>query len=145
VSRIAGPVLDFPGLDAPHADMLQRAADLAAAAGARNDRKVASILDGLLEATALHFAFEEELMERTSYPERGAHRAAHDLFLQDLHLSAREIATAGVTPRVLEWATERLQQWLRFHMEANDRPLARHLQRVEHAPAARPTHRRSKS
>jgi hemerythrin len=145
VTRIAGPVLDFPGLDAPHADMLHRAAELAQAAGARQASKVASILDGLLDATALHFAFEEELMERTGYPERGAHRAAHDLFLQDLHLSAQEIATSGVSPRVLEWATVRLQQWLRFHMEANDRPLTQHLQRVEHAPLARPTHRRSKS
>jgi hemerythrin-like metal-binding protein len=145
VTRIAGPVLDFPGLDAPHADMLQRAAELASAAVARQDRKVASILDGLLEATALHFAFEEELMERTVYPERGAHRSAHELFLQDLHLSAQEIARAGVSPRILEWATVRLQQWLRFHMEANDRPLALHLQRVAHAPLARPSQRPTKS
>lgn len=145
MTRIAGPVLDFPGLDAPHADLLQRAADLATAAVARRDREVASILDGLLEATSIHFALEEELMERTGYPERGAHRAAHDLFLQDLHLSAQEIARAGVSPRVLEWATVRLQQWLRFHMETNDRPLTLHLRRVAHAPLARPTHGPSKS
>jgi len=143
MSRIHGPVLDFPELDAPHADMLQRASDLASAAVGRQERKIASILDGLLEATALHFAFEQELMERTAYPERGAHRSAHDLFLQDLHPSAQEIARTGVSPRILEWASVRLQQWLRFHMEANDRPLALYLQRVKRAPGARPTHRRS--
>jgi hemerythrin-like metal-binding protein len=143
VSRIDGPVLGLPELDTPHADLLHRAADLAAAAGARHARRTATILDGLLEATALHFAFEEEWMERTAYPARGAHRAAHELFLQDLHASALEIASSGVSPRIVDWASVRLQQWLRFHMEANDRPLARHLHRVARTPGTRPAHRRS--
>jgi hemerythrin-like metal-binding protein len=143
MSRTDGPVLGFPELDAPHADLLRRAADLATAAGARQDRKAASVLDGLVEATVLHFAFEEEWMERTAYPRRGPHRTAHELFLQDLHGCAREIARSGVSPRILEWASVRLQQWLRYHMEANDRPLARYLQRFERSPGTRPTQRRS--
>jgi hemerythrin len=143
VSRIDGPLLGLPELDAPHADLLKRAADLAAAASARQDCRAATILDGLLEATALHFAFEEEWMERTSYPERGAHRAAHDLFLQDLHASSREIARAGVSPRIATWASARLRQWLRFHMEVNDGPLARFLQGAARPPAGLPRHKRS--
>jgi hemerythrin-like metal-binding protein len=143
VSRIDGPVLGLPELDAPHADLLKRAADLAAAAGARQDGRAATILDGLLEATTLHFAFEDEWMERTSYPARRAHRAAHDLFLQDLHASSREIARAGVTPRIVAWASARLQQWLRYHMEVNDGPLARFLQRAARPPAGLPRHKGS--
>jgi len=143
VSKIEGPVLGFPELDAPHADMLQRAADLAAATRGRRDREAASALETFIDATTRHFAFEDEWMERTAYPDRGAHRAAHDLFLQDLHASALEMRQAGVTPRVAEWASERLQQWLRFHIEVNDRPLARHLQRKERPAGARPVHRRS--
>jgi hemerythrin len=143
VSRTDGPVLGLPELDAPHADLLKRAAELAAAANGRQDRRAATILDGLLDATALHFAFEEEWMERTSYPELGAHRAAHDLFLQDLHASAREIARSGVSPRIARWASTRLQQWLRFHMEANDGPLVRFLLRTARPPAGLPRHKRS--
>jgi hemerythrin len=143
MSQIEGPVLGVPALDAPHADLLQRAADLAAATQARRDREAAAILEGLVEASARHFAFEEEAMEQTVYPDRAAHRAAHDLFLQDLHASAIEVGQSGVTPRVTEWASGRLQQWLRFHMEVNDRPLARHLQRRASPPGTHPSLRRS--
>jgi hemerythrin-like metal-binding protein len=110
--------------------MLSRADDLAAAARSRQARKAATVLDSLIEATALHFAYEEEWMDRTAYPDRVAHRTAHDLFLQDLHNSGQEIRASGVTPRVLDWACGRLQHWLRFHIEKNDRPLARHLERT---------------
>jgi hemerythrin len=129
MSRVQTPVLGMPELDAPHADLLARADDLAAAARSRKARDAAALLDGLVEATALHFAQEEEWMDRTAYPDRVAHRTAHDLFLQDLHLNSQAIRAAGITPRVLDWACGRLQQWLRFHMEKNDRPLARHLER----------------
>jgi hemerythrin-like metal-binding protein len=143
MTHVHGPVLDHPDLDAPHADLLTRAAELAAAARDRQSRKAATLVDGLLTAAARHFAFEEELMDRTSYPERVAHRTSHDLFLQDLHGSAREIAEHGVTPRVLDWATGRLQEWLRFHMEANDRPLAAHLKRVARQRGVQPSPLRS--
>ncbi len=136
MSRVQGPVLGMPELDAPHADLLSRADDLAAAARARRARSTTTLLDGLIEATALHFAYEEEWMDKTSYPDRVAHRTAHDLFLQDLHAASVEVRAAGVTPRVLDWACGRLQQWLRFHMEKNDRPLARHLERTRVRPSA---------
>jgi hemerythrin len=130
MTTVHGPVLGIPELDGPHADMLSRADDLAAAARSRQARKAATVLDSLIEATALHFAYEEEWMDRTAYPDRVAHRTAHDLFLQDLHNSGQEIRASGVTPRVLDWACGRLQHWLRFHIEKNDRPLARHLERT---------------
>jgi hemerythrin len=130
MTTVHGPVLGVPELDAPHADMLSRADDLAAAARSRQARRAANLLDGLIEATALHFAYEEEWMDRTAYPDRVAHRTAHDLFLQDLHASGLEIRASGVTPRVLDWASGRLQHWLRFHIEKNDRPFARHLERA---------------
>ncbi len=143
MTTVHGPVLGLPELDAPHADMLARADDLAAAARSRQARKAATLLDGLIEATALHFAFEEEWMDRTGYPDRVAHRTAHDLFLQDLHGSSLEIRASGVTPRVLDWACGRLQHWLRFHMEKNDRPLARHLERAAPRRTEGPPQKRS--
>jgi hemerythrin len=143
MTHVHGPVLDHPDLDAPHADLLARAAEIAVAARERQARKAAALVDGLLTAAAQHFAVEEELMDRTSYPDRVAHRTSHDLFLQDLHGSAREIAEHGVSPRVFDWAIGRLQEWLRFHMETNDRPLAAHLKRVAGQRGAQPTPTRS--
>ncbi len=137
-TRIEGPVLGTPALDAPHADLLRQAGELAAAARDRDDRRAMRLAEALVEATALHFAFENELMERTAYPDRAPHRSAHDLFLQDLSLMAEEIGEAGITPQVLDWATGRLPQWLRYHIDKNDRPLARHVERVESRIGAAP-------
>ena len=143
MTRVSGPVLGFPELDAPHAEMLSLADDVAAAARSRQPRQAATFLDGLIETTALHFAHEEELMDRSSYPDRVPHRTAHDLFLQDLHVSGQEIRALGITPRVLEWATGRLQHWIRFHIEKNDRPLARHLERATRKGSGPPVQHRS--
>jgi hemerythrin len=136
-------VLGFPELDAPHAEMLSLADDVAAAARSRQPRQATTFLDGLVEATALHFAHEEELMDRTAYPDRVPHRTAHDLFLQDLHVCGQEIRAAGITPRILEWATGRLQNWIRFHIEKNDRPLARHLEHAARKGNGPPAQHRS--
>ena len=143
MTRVSGPVLGFPEFDAPHAEMLSLADDVAAAARSRQARQATTFLDQLIEATALHFAYEEEWMDRTAYPDRVPHRTAHDLFLQDLHVSGQEIRASGITPRVLDWATGRLQHWLRFHMEKNDRPLARHLERATRKPSGPPVQHRS--
>lgn len=143
MTNVHGPVLDHPDLDVPHADLLARAAELAVAVRDRQERKSATLVDGLLTAAAQHFAVEEELMDRTAYPERVAHRTAHDLFLQDLHGSVREIAEHGISPRVFDWAIGRLQEWLRFHMEQNDRPLAAYLKKVARQRGAQPTPHRS--
>jgi hemerythrin len=143
MTHVHGPVLGLPELDAPHADLLARADELAAAARRREARKAASILAGLLEAAALHFAYEDEWMDRTSYPDRVAHRTSHDLFLQDLHVAALELAAGEVTPRILDWAGGRLPEWLRFHMERNDRPLARHLERALRQRGHKSQHPRS--
>ena len=134
MSHGATPVLDFLDFDAPHDDLVRRASNLDAAVNAGDRTKAASILDGLIDATVFHFAIENELMERSSYPLLAVHRTAHDLFIQDIHASAQEIARSGISPRINDWASGRLQEWLRYHMEENDRPLADHLRRVKATP-----------
>jgi hemerythrin len=123
-------------IDAQHEDLLRRARSLRAIVQARDETSALEALDAMLEATVLHFAYEEDLMERTQYPERVRHRGAHDLFLQDLHALATEMADAGFTAEVETWATERMPEWLSFHIQTNDAPLARHLlhARVRGAP-----------
>lgn len=143
MTRVNGPVLGLPELDAPHADLLLRAQELADAARRREGRRAAAILSGLVEAAALHFAHEDEWMDRTAYPDRVAHRTAHDLFLQDLHVAALELAGGEVTQRILDWAGGRLPEWLRFHMERNDRPLARHMERALRRTTGKPHPTRS--
>ena len=138
-----GPELGIPEMDAQHADLFGHAGDLAAAARGRRAPMAVAAFDRLMEAVALHFAYEDELMDRTGYPDRVAHRMAHDLFLQDLAGAGTELRAAGVTPRVLEWATRRMPQWIHFHIEKNDRPLVMHLQRTRRRQAPAPQPHRS--
>jgi hemerythrin-like metal-binding protein len=45
---------------------------------------LANILDEIVEATAIHFASEEELLQALSHPGLKAHKAAHQPILDDL-------------------------------------------------------------
>jgi hemerythrin len=119
----------WPEIDDQHVDLVRRAAEIQARVKARDAAGAARLLDGFLEATVRHFATEEELMERSQYGERRVHRGAHDLFVQDLHALAAELAAAGLTETVVDWAMVRMPEWLTFHIQTNDAPLGSHLRR----------------
>jgi hemerythrin len=74
-----------------------------------------------------HFAAEEAFMAAASYPERGRHKSAHDLFMQDFAQLAREIEATGLSVPVLQWITARVPEWIKFHIQVNDLPLGRFL------------------
>jgi hemerythrin len=124
------PSAPWAEIEQQHDDLLRRARALSGHVRERDEAAALEALDAMLEATILHFKFEEDLMERTGYPERTRHRGAHDLFLQDLHALATELSDAGLTAEVETWATDRMPEWLSFHIQTNDAPLARHLQHV---------------
>jgi hemerythrin len=90
---------------------------------------VAAFADAFLE----HVAVEESLMEDTLWPERGRHRAAHELFGADLQHIRDELGRDGATPAVAEWVRTRAPDWLRFHIRTNDAPFAAHLARRRQA------------
>lgn len=123
------PTTGWSDIDEQHADLLARADAVRAQVRGRNVAAALRSLDGLMEATVRHFAHEERLMEETRYPERARHRGAHELFLHDLHALASEMAEAGLTATVESWANERMPEWMAFHIQTNDLPLVRHLQR----------------
>lgn len=143
MTPVQGPVLGIPEIDASHGEILQLAEDLAAAARARKVRPAVAALDALIEKVALHFAAENDWMDRTAYPERFAHRSAHDIYLQDLATMGQELRVMGVTPRVVEWATRRCSQWFRFHIDKNDLPFVLHVQRRTRHPLPAPQPQRS--
>ena len=79
--------------------------------------------DAMLE----HTATEEALMEESRYPDRGRHRMAHEVFLADLQQLLIQLSAAGLAPQLEEALRIRLPEWLHFHVEVNDAPLARFL------------------
>ena len=116
-------------LDAQHDAMLQALAALHRAVGAGDLEGTKARLASFWETTVAHFAHEEALMEENAYPERNPHRTAHHLFLEDLRELLRAAEAEGLTEKVATWALHRVPEWVAFHLETNDEPLARYLAR----------------
>jgi hemerythrin-like metal-binding protein len=91
------------------------------------ERAVTALADAIVD----NLAFEERRMEETLYPDRGRHRAAHELFMADFTTMRDELRERGPSPLVVAWLNTRLPEWLRFHIRVNDAPLAAFLARRE--------------
>jgi hemerythrin-like metal-binding protein len=113
-------------LDAHHDAMLARIAELASHVQEEDAAGAAVALAALWDETVSHFAAEDVMMEEHLYPERAAHRSAHHLFLEDLRELMRLVAEVGISAEVGEWALQRLPDWVKFHIQANDAPLAQY-------------------
>ena len=124
-----------PEIDPQHQAMLSYLAELGSRAEGGDAGGTAVVLNGLWGETVSHFALEEDLMGSSSYPERHAHRTAHQLFLQDVQGLKRLLEQRGPDE---EFATrlKRIAEWFAYHVETNDRPLAHFLSRRTAARAA---------
>ncbi len=126
--RLPTPLLvGFEEIAAQHRILLDHL-DAAIAAAKADDsltarKAVASLGDYLMA----HFASEESLMAAASYPERGRHKAAHDLFMQDFAQLCRELELTGLSVPVVDWIASRVPEWVKFHIQVNDVPLGRYL------------------
>lgn len=116
-------------LDVQHGAIDDSLRELDARAAAGDAAGAGRVLERLWDEVVSHFATEEQLMELHAYPERNAHRSAHQLFLEDLRQLAAELAARGCVEEVVSWARQRLPQWVTFHVETNDHPLVRFLAR----------------
>lgn len=87
------------------------------------------VLDKVLASVAAytreHFATEEELMQRTGFPELLAHKAAHDAFVKRVQEFQRQhqAGEVGVTIELIA----SLGDWVRNHVLGMDRKYAPHL------------------
>ena len=125
-------------IDAQHKEILVRLADLHDRVEHGDEFGARAALDTLADTMVLHFATEQDLMDRSSYPDRAAHKGAHDLFLQDLHALSTELSEVGLTELVHDWVRGRMTEWLTFHIRTNDLPLGRHLASLRHRSGAVP-------
>lgn len=87
---------------------------------------LAEVLAGLIEYTKKHFANEEQLFAKTSYPEAAAHKKAHDdlthqvLDIQDKYAKG---ANTGLSIETLNF----LKNWLLTHIQGTDKKYSSHL------------------
>ena len=119
--------MQHAGIDGQHQRLVTLVNDLyAAMAEGQGRTAVDRILTGLSNYTKTHFSFEEQQMERVSYPAILQHKEHHRKLLQQVDLYVKGWSN-GQELNVVELATF-LKDWLLNHIGQTDRPLAAYLE-----------------
>ncbi|HUW98989.1 MAG TPA: bacteriohemerythrin [Acidiferrobacter sp.] len=100
----------------------------------RNRAVLIGIIDNMITYTLTHFAFEEGLMARASYPALAEHKLVHESFAKRMRYHKKQFhAGKDVTRQVMG----DLQVWLISHIKEDDRdygPLVREMLAREAVP-----------
>ena len=104
-------------IDNQHRQLIDYLNQLSEAHTAQNRKAVGEVIEGLVDYTLSHFAFEESLMEEVEYPFARAHKKIHEMFVKRV---------AGFQARFKEGqdVTEEfytlLKRWLIQHIQRDD-------------------------
>lgn len=121
--------LGHEALDEQHREMA-RMADLVCQAHRDSDKNtLRRHVQRLIEISAAHFVFEEEIMRETNYDGSEIHSEHHGEILAMLDRFCRDLLSghcAGQDERVMAF----FQSWLESHLRNFDRDLVRHIVKV---------------
>lgn len=78
---------------------------------------VGEVLDGLINYTISHFAFEEDLQNQHGYPLAAPHKKVHDIFIDHVAAYQRRHENGEDIARKL---SGELVIWLRNHIKSED-------------------------
>lgn len=112
-------------IDNQHKEMFQRFNDFQSAYSlgkAQTElQKIFSFLDDYVK---FHFAMEEELQIRHSYPGYAVHKKEHDSFIQNFKKMEKQLDSCGVTSPLVIHANMALVSWLFGHIKGTDKEFA---------------------
>lgn len=114
-------------IDSQHQELLRRLADLVEALEYARSHEIGGMFRFLGDYVVDHFAAEERAMERTAYPGRNVHVAAHARFVKqygELRAMYEQVGPcSAIAVKTATW----IQDWLKSHIFGADRALAAHL------------------
>ena len=113
-------------IDSQHKELIAKINSLVESCE-KDGGKVAAIkmLDYLAEYTEFHFNAEEKLQEEIGYPGIEEHKKKHEEFrrtVQELHEMLTE--EEGPTDAFVEKVSEKVRDWLYYHIQTFDRSVA---------------------
>ncbi len=85
--------------------------------GGHSREDIGKVIDGLIDYTLTHFAFEENLQEEAKYPFCADHKQVHDLFSRRIEDFRSRFATGE---DVAEELSNTLVAWLYHHIKNED-------------------------
>ena len=104
-------------IDEQHKRILDYINELGEARTEKNKEKVTQVLEGLVDYTATHFQFEEDLMEKSGYYLSDAHKRVHRSFIAIINrYIERHHAGEDITRKLMS----DLQVWLVSHIKKDD-------------------------
>lgn len=118
-------LLGEPEIDHQHLELVRILNELNDAVR-NNDapEEVAKLFDTMVSYAELHFAVEEQLMEKYAYPERGVHKNEHRRLIEEAHYLKENLAQGGEL-----LVLQSLKDWLLAHTYHVDKPFVEYLQR----------------
>lgn len=117
-------------IDRQHQEIIRRLADLVESLEAGRREEIGKMFDFLGDYVVEHFSAEERAMERTRYPGRNVHAAAHVRFVKQYAELRGLYEAAGPSFAVAVRTATWIEDWLKAHIFGADRALARHLREV---------------
>lgn len=114
-------------IDRQHQEIIRRLGDLVEALQAGRREEIGKLFEFLGDYVVDHFEAEERVMERTGYPGRNVHAAAHQRFVREYAELRRLYEAAGPSVAIAVRTSTWIEDWLKSHTDGADRALARYL------------------
>lgn len=111
-------------IDMQHRQIVDYLNQLNQARHARDARGVREVMEGIVDYTLSHFAFEEAMMEEASYGFFRAHKNVHDTFIKRVD-KFRDRLAAG--ENIADEFYDVLKRWLVNHIQRDDAAYVRHV------------------
>ncbi|CAK0749943.1 hypothetical protein CCP1ISM_3650001 [Azospirillaceae bacterium] len=119
--------VDKGAVDQDHQQLFRLFNELSRAMSEGNTKSViASVLDRLIEYTAVHFSREEQIMASTRYPHLAAHRKEHEAFVAkalEVQKKFRESDTNILAIETMDF----VKNWLIEHIQKSDQGITPYL------------------
>lgn len=119
-------------IDAQHALIIAEADRVRSA----SPNTIWTSLAALSQHVTTHFDYEEEIMDRTGYPDRASHVREHLSFFETYFEQRNRLEREGATPENVAAFADVLQEWVRHHVLVEDRRMAAFVR--SNRPAAAP-------
>ena len=104
-------------IDNQHRQIVEYINQLSAAHKKNDLRMLGEVIEGLVDYTMSHFAFEESLMEEAEYPFATAHKKIHEMFIRRVEKFQQSFKGGE---DVTEEFYTLLKRWLIQHIQRDD-------------------------
>lgn len=114
-------------IDGQHRRIVDYINELDVARTNDDQEKITQVLEGLVDYTRTHFAFEEDMMQQAGYPLSASHKRVHDTFVTHIE---RYVAQHESGKDVSRKLMSELQIWLTNHIRNDDRDYAPYASKI---------------